>query len=247
MLDSLNDQPIGSYRLRVEYLGQTRFFDQRDFALYLIDTHSNKSDSPVFRGRYNAGRPSIYVPVWIDGEFVEGETDNGRPTTEGESSVRRLPSSVESKTDEQSSVHRLPSPVAETIAQKLGALIPPGGRLWLAYEAFESEGEMMRETRAGLLANVPLVTTPIGFLLYRADCWVGLRDWHFPEGGREGPRKLQGNKAVNIDHAKQRARESVSELEDFLNQSAGNEMLKHAQARAKIVLPPLKAIERGDS
>lgn len=231
MLDALNDQPIGSYRLQVEKLGQTRFFDQQNFELYLIDSHANKSRSPIFRGLYNAGRPSIHVPTWIDGEFVEGENTAGP-------SVNALhpPSSVESKSP------ILTMTLAELLAQKLGALIPRGGRFWLAYESFEVEGELMRETRAGLLANIPLVTTPIGFLLFRAECWLGLRDWHFPEGGREGPRKLQGNKAVNSEHAKQRAAEMIEELRIFQTQRAENKVIASAHSRAEIVLSSLKEI-----
>lgn len=216
MLDSLNDQTVGSYRLRVEYLGKTRFFDQLNFELYLLDPHANKSESPIFRGLYNAGRPSIYVPAWIDGEFLDHPT-LALPLLKG-------------------------GMLAEEIAQKLGVLIPPGGRFWLAYEAFEGEGDMMRETRAGLLASIPLVTTPIGFLLYRADCWLGLRDWHFPEGGREGPRKLQGNKAVSVAHAKERASESFAELEKLLIPRAPSELIERAQHRAKIILPAMKSV-----
>ncbi len=208
MLDSLTDQSIGTYHLHVEYVGRIRFFDQRDFELYL---HTNNSSTLIFRGLYNAGRPSIYVPAWIDGEFIENST-------------------------------AFTVPLAEALAEKLGAMIPPGGRLWLAYESFGEEGEMMRETRAGLLANVPLMTTPIGFLLYRADCWLGLRDWHFPEGGREGPRKLQGNKAVNTEHMRERAAEIAPELEKFSSASAQEEIAQRAQARAKIVLPAMKLV-----
>ncbi len=232
MLDSLNDQPVGSYRLRIENLGQTRFFDQFNFAVYLSDSHTNKSESLIFRGLYNAGRPSIYVPAWIDGEFVESMTEDREPTT-GDVIVLRPESSVNAI---------LTMNIAEQVAEKLGTLIPPGGRFWLAYESFDSEGELMSETRAGLLANIPLLTTPIGFLLYRADCWIGLRDWHFPEGGREGPRKLQGNKASSAEHAKQRATEYIVELEKFQNQHADNEMLQRARIRAEIVLTSLKEI-----
>lgn len=227
MLDSLNDQTIGSYRLRVEHLGKTRFFDQVNFELYLLDPHANKSESPIFRGLYNTGRPSIYVPAWIDGEFIEDAT--------------LTPNSTLTLTPALSFEGR-GGRLAEQVAQKLGVLIPPGGRFWLAYEAFEGEGEMMRETRAGLLASIPLVTTPIGFLLYHADCWLGLRDWHFPEGGREGPRKLQGNKAVSVTHAKERASESIAELEKFLISLAPNELIERAQHRAKVILPAMKSV-----
>ncbi len=220
MLDSLNDQTIGPYRLHVENFGRTRYFDQRDFTLYLVNPYANKSTVPIFRGRYNPGRPSIYVPGWIDGEFIEDPS---------------LPLPLERGRPEWGTL-------AEEIAKKLGDLIPPGGRFWIAYEAFDGEGEWVRGTRAGLAAGVPLITTPIGFLLYRADCWLGLRDWLFPEGGREGPRKLQGNKALNAEHARRRASEIVPELEKFLRMNARDEIERKSQERAEIVLPVLSSI-----
>ena len=218
MLDSLNHQTIGKYHLHVEDVGRTRYFDQRDFAISLIDSHANKLQ--VFRGLYNAGRPSIYVPGWIDGEFIV-DPSLALPLVRGEQGWGAL---------------------YEAVANKLGALIPPGGRLWIAYEAFGAEGAMMRETRAGLRASIPLLTTPIGFLLYRADCWLGLRDWHFPEGGREGPRKLQGNKAANAAHRRARAAEIAPELERFLGARTHGQIEHRAQARAKIILPVMNSI-----
>src|SRR5262245_39225873 len=98
MLDSLNDEPVDQYRLRVEDVGRTRFFDQRDFALYLLDSPANKIQ--IFRGLYNVGRPSIYVPGWIDGEFIENALRD-------EKNVGAL---------------------YEQVAKKIGAVIPPGGR-----------------------------------------------------------------------------------------------------------------------
>jgi hypothetical protein len=214
MLESLDNRIVGEYRLRVESIGRARFFDQRDFALYLSDARGNSSSDPVFRGRYNAGRPSIYVPSWIDGEFVE-------------------------------SAREFDAKLAEEIARALGTLIAPGGRMWFAYESFAGEGELMRETRAALAQRVPLLATPIGYLLFCADCWIGLRDWDIPEGGREGPRKLQGNKALNAKHAQGRAAEIVRVLEPFSRQDAVAEVERRAQKRAKITIPALRAILMG--
>jgi hypothetical protein len=222
MLDQLDNQIVGEYRLHVEFVGRARYFDQRDFALYLIDARGHALDAPVFRGRYNAGRPSIFVPGWIDGEFVEDPAEDRRPRTE-------------------TSVIRLPSSVHEAIASKLGALVPPGGRFWLAYEAFDAEGVLMRETRAELRERVPLLATPIGYLLFRAGCWSGLRDWDIPEGGREGPRKLQGNKPLNAEYARQRAAEIVPALEEFAG-NAKTGLERRAALRAQKIVPALRAM-----
>ena len=215
MLDSLNSESIGKFRLHVEPVERTRFFDQRHFSLSLLDEHANKIH--VFRGLYNAGRPSIHVPAWIDGEFIENATPTPSFSLPGRGRT-----------------------LTEQVAEKIGAIIPPGGRLWLAYESFGAEGALMRETRAGLLAQIPLIATPIGFLLFRADCWLGMRDWHFPEGGREGPRKLQGNKPLDVAHARMRAAEIAAELKKYLQTDARNEIATQAQARAKIILSLLK-------
>ncbi len=219
MLEQLENQTVGEYRIHVETLGRARYFDQRDFALCLIDARGSQSNTPVFCGRFNAGRPSIYVPAWIDGEFME----NGLGFVVGASAP-----------EESTQV------LTTNIARRLGALIPPGGRLWFAYEAFDGEGELMRETRAALNARVPLIATPIGYLLFYAGCWIGLRDWDIPEGGREGPRKLQGNKPLNAEHARQRAREIVPLLEQFI-QNTQTEIERCARMRAEVMLPALRS------
>ncbi|MBI3913244.1 MAG: DUF1122 family protein [Chloroflexi bacterium] len=243
MLDSLNNQTIAGYRLRIEPIGRKRFFDQFSFGIYLLDTNNQRSDAPVFRGLYNAGRPSIHVTGWIDGEFVENAV------TRDQLSVISDQSPVISKqsalSSEKSAIVTME--LAEQLAQKLGALIPAGGILWLAYESYHGEGAITLETRQGLKANLPLLTTPIGFLLFRAECWLGLKNWHFPEGGREGPMKLQGNKALNPEHARERARESIAELEAFAARTGNlpTELERRAQNRAKIILPALRAIAFG--
>jgi hypothetical protein len=222
MLEQLQNQTIGEHRIHVVTIEPAHYFDQHDFALYLIDSCGVMSETPVFHGRFNAGRPSIYVPAWIDGEFVEYPSDNAGWMA-------------------GVSVIGLPSPVITGIAERLGTLIPPGGRLWFAYEAFDGEGDLMRETRAALSARVPIIATPIGYLLFCAGCWVGLRDWDIPEGGREGPRKLQGNKPLNAAHAQRRAREIISVLEEFMTR-AQTGIEQRARGRAQVMLPALRIV-----
>jgi hypothetical protein len=235
MIRELEGQTIGPYRLQIESAGRTRFFDQTYFALYLTDAGGRRSDRPVFRGLYNAGRPSIHVPTWIDGEYVE--SSGLLHATQIGVSERTLTPAITSPADSEIETDGLPSPgLAEGIAQKLGDIIPPGGRFWIAYEAFDGEGELARETRAGLIARVPLITTPIGLLLFQAGCWIGMRDWDIPEGGREGPRKIQGNKALDADHLRQRAYQMMPLLEQFISQNQSGAIERRAQERARNVL-----------
>ncbi len=240
LLETLNQESIGPYRLEVERIGPPKFFDQFNFGIYLRDARGNRTHAPVFRGLYNAGRPSLYTLGWIDGEFVEQTADPSPALRAGS-----RPQAADR--DRRSAVSGRPSVIvtmelAEQLAQKLGTLIPPGGRMWLAYESYAGEGAIISETKRGLKATLPLLSTPIGFLLFRADCWCGLKNLHFPEGGREGPMKLQGNKALNIAHARERALENIAELEALGGRvdNSPNELEQRAQVRAQIVLAALK-------
>jgi hypothetical protein len=219
MVESLNGQAVGRYRLHVEIVGRPRYVDQRDFALYLIDPDGRRSQEPLFRGRWNAGRPSSHVPTWIDGEFAPVPfplpQDEGEQLREGES-------------------------LFGEVAQSLGALIPAGGRLWLAYESFGTENWLYCETRAALAAQVPAEATPIGRLLVRAGCWSGIRDWDFPEGGREGYRKLQGNKPLHLEHAYESGLALMRALHTFAAQRASDEVTRRARVRASLVQQELE-------
>ena len=217
MLETLHHQRVGNYRLSLRLLGCVRFFDQRDCELYLIDEGNHESKEPIFRGRYNFGRPSICVPGWIDGEFLEPVFDGGL---------------TDAMLDE----------IYINVAKMLGGLIPPGGRFWIAYEGFDRDGRLHRETRAALTAGVSPVCTPIGHLLFCADCWLGIRNWDIPEGGREGYRKLQGNKALHLQHAHQRASELIEELSRFLEGKTDDPLIRRAQVRGAVLLPQLQAL-----
>ena len=56
----------------------------------------------------------------------------------------------------------------------------------------EYESRPRTSTARALAAGVPPVATPLGALLFDLGCGVAFRDWYISEGGREGPRKLQG-------------------------------------------------------
>lgn len=214
MVESLNGQAVGRYRLRVEVVGRPRYVDQLDFALYLIDPDGSRSHEPLFQGRWNAGRPSSFVPAWIDGEFAPPPfphpQDEGEGLGEGEG-------------------------LFGEVARSLGSLIPAGGRLWLAYESFGAESWLERETRAALAAHVPAEATPIGLLLVRAGCWSGMHDWDFPEGGREGFRKLQGNKPLHLEQAYESGIALMRALHTFAALRTADEVTRRAQARAALV------------
>ena len=80
----------------------------------------------------------------------------------------------------------------------LGESLPPGGHLMVEYES-----PTQRESRRLLGLDRPPACTPLGILLLSAGC-LSIRDWYIPEGGREGPRKLQGFRPIDAATARQR-------------------------------------------
>ncbi len=124
-------------------------------------------------------------------------------------------------------------PVAEAI--------PPGGHLMVEYEA-----ELWRSTQSGLLAGIPPLATPLGGLLFEIGCGHSFKDWYFPEGGQEGGRKLQGNKAHTVEHAQEMARARESELRAYLATPVRGDPRTEARARADAARI-LKALSGGSS
>jgi hypothetical protein len=93
----------------------------------------------------------------------------------------------------------------------LGDLIPPGGHLMLEYESAHA-----RSTERMLSLGMPPVATPLGYLMFLAGCGASFRDWYISEGGREGPRRLQGFKPLDAASAVSKAAAMVEELRAFL-------------------------------
>ncbi len=79
----------------------------------------------------------------------------------------------------------------EPLFQALSGLVPAGGHLMVEYES-----PCQKESERILTLGYPPVTSPLGYLLFRVGC-RSFRDWYISEGGREGPRKLQGFKPLN--------------------------------------------------
>jgi hypothetical protein len=89
--------------------------------------------------------------------------------------------------------------------------VPPGGHLMIEYEK-----PLWRTTQLGLLAGVPPLATPMGELLFELGTGDSFKDWYFPEGGQEGGRKLQGNRAADEAQRLEFRRRRAAELVSFL-------------------------------
>ena len=102
-------------------------------------------------------------------------------------------------------------PLLAPYLQPLGDAIPRGGHLMIEYEKV-----IWAETQHGLLVGIPPLATPLGALLYAVGCGDSFKDWYFPEGGQEGGRKLQGNKAFTDEQARELRAKRAEELEVFV-------------------------------
>jgi len=120
----------------------------------------------------------------------------------------------------------------------LAEAVPIGGHLMIEYEK-----PLFRTTQVGLLGGVPPIATPLGKLLHDIGSGDSFKDWYFPEGGQEGGRKLQGNKAYTAAQAEEMARQRVKELTAFLASPLRGEEEIEARARrdAEALLDALAA------
>ena len=99
----------------------------------------------------------------------------------------------------------------------------------------EYEKSMWIETQLGLLAGIPPLATRMGAMLYDIGCGDSFKDWYFPEGGQEGGRKLQGNRAYTDQQSLEMARQRAGELEHYLAAPSRGDAAFDARARATAV------------
>ena len=110
---------------------------------------------------------------------------------------------------------QIPEGIDLGIVQALARLVPPGGHMMMEYDSAHRA-----LTARSLAAGVPPAATPLGAMMFAVDCGIAFTDWYISEGGREGPRKLQGFRAVDAAHARRRGQEMLAALETFMSSSA---------------------------
>ena len=136
---------------------------------------------------------------------------------------------------------KLDDELARQLFQYLADLLPPGGHMMVEYDSPEQQ-----DTARSLALGIPPAATPLGYMLFLIGCGAGFKDWYFAEGAIEGPRKLQGYKALNSQHAQLKTEEIVQELNAFLGRLpsvAGSELERAAQDRALAILNKFKRTE----
>jgi hypothetical protein len=120
--------------------------------------------------------------------------------------------------------------------RSLSGLVPSGGHLMVEYES-----PAQKESERILGLGYPPVTSPLGYILFRVGC-RSFRDWYISEGGREGPRKLQGSKPLNGTIAKERTETLRRQVEECLarpESARHDEYGRTARRLARVVLEAL--------
>ena len=219
-LTELEGKKVGEYLLHLGEVKQLRLSSWKGFELYLKKPVGILSQEPVIKGIFSSGAKDGVKP-WMD--FVYWEELEFK---KDERSVERL--SLSSKGLDLG------------LFQTLGDLIPPGGHLMVSYEG---EGQFHRKTIKSLNIRIPAAATPLGFLLFRSGFQL-IKDWHLPEGGLEGPRKLWAEKAPDSSWAKIFYDKTSVQMESFLEKERRPELRtleEPARERASEILKIIDA------
>lgn len=213
-LGSLQGKGVDSYKL-VIWLGPKNKIGATYFQVFLQDAVGEISHQPVVTGLFNTGNYPSYN--WL--EII--------------SFAPRLTFGLTEQTLEIAT-----NGLVRQLFQYLADLIPPGGHMMVEYDSPEQQ-----DTLRSLALGIPPAATALGYMLLSIGCGAGFRDWYFAEGGSEGPRKLQGYKALNSQHAQLKTKETVQELTAFLNRLPsvpGSELERAARDRALAILSTLR-------
>jgi hypothetical protein len=180
----------------VVLVGQTNRVGAQWFQLFLADQAGQRSREPLLSGLCNSGDYPATNWVEVTATTLRVEFPDG---TEVELDQKRR----------------------QRLLTLLVERLPWGGHLMCEYESPEQA-----ETLRALGLGVPPVLTPLGFLMFMAGCDGGFRDWYIPEGWSEGPRKLQGFKALGLGHAREKGQHMAEELHRFIASREGKRYLE---------------------
>ena len=119
--------------------------------------------------------------------------------------------------------------------EALSALVPVGGHIMCEYDS-----PSQKATERILTLGYPPAVSPLGYRLFQAGC-RSYRDWYISEGGREGPRKLQGFKPLNEEIASEKTAKLRAEVEGLLScdNSTNGEWGAIARRNAEAILGAL--------
>lgn len=166
-LQKLEGLPLGTFSLRISRIEPMRMSGWRRFSAHIVDFTGCTSDLPVLDGIFSNGGKG--VQPWFEVAVYNAAL------TFGESH----------RTDLRE------RELEPTLFRYLHDLLEPGSHIMLWYE-----GGSGRKTERALTRGIPPLLTPMGSVLFSAG-FYSLRNFHLPEGGHEGGRKLWGERPLN--------------------------------------------------
>ncbi len=114
------------------------------------------------------------------------------------------------------------------------------------YNYLENEGKLFieyykdKETAKQLERNYPIISTRIGFKLFKIG-FINFKDWYFAEGFYEGGQKIQAEKNLNSHIKLKFIKETYYEIIKFVNNNRnGDEILKKSISYSNEILKILK-------
>jgi hypothetical protein len=166
-LSRLEGLPLGVFSLELSVLEPMRMSGWRHFSIILRDPSGSRSIEPVIDGIHSLGGKGIHP--WVEIAHFNGLLTFG---DNQEIDIR------EERLD-----YRL--------FRILHDLLEPGSHIMVWYE-----GKSGKETELELQRGIPPLITPLGMVIFTAG-FLSIRDFHLPEGGHEGGRKLWGERPLN--------------------------------------------------
>jgi len=219
-LGRLQGLPLGPYRL-LALLGPKNNVGARYYQLFLADQAGRLSGEPVAFGLHNSGPYPGY-------NWLEVVRYAPAPAIGGEAAdLRAAAPSAGLRTG-----------LEEELFRALSGLVPPGGHLMVEYDS-----PAQRQSERILTLDYPPVTSPLGYLLFRAGC-RSFRDWYISEGGREGPRKLQGYKPLTEALARERTEALRRQVEELLARPETPQHGEHGRTARRLAAAALEELRR---
>ena len=193
-VSALDALTLGNCRT-LAILGPRNRVGSRYFQLFLADSDGRLAEGALALGLHNSGPYPAF-------NWIEMTQYNEQPTFAPESSSP-LPRTGEGQGVRDSGFDR-------PLFTALSSLVPAGGHLMVEYDS-----PSHRATERTLALRYPVAASPLGYRLFTAGV-RSYRDWYISEGGREGPRKLQGFKPLNASIAAEKTAALRAEIEAML-------------------------------
>ena len=213
-LAGIDGLTVGNYRVVIKDIRPFRIKECVKFAILLEGERGLRSTSSTVEGMFSTGRG--YIKSWMDITYKD--------------QISFPPDKVISLYEEG---------LSPELFKILGGVLSPGGHLMVSYD----DGDPIhRTTERALAMNFPPFVTPLGYLLVQAG-FLSIRDWYWPEGGAEGPRKLWAESPLDSKIASERRETIVKEVEEFLRKVPQNTFGEVGESCSRVAYRVLESLK----